>query len=52
MIASLSYVDFVAIVDDSTIPAIQKIKPHIYVKGSDYKDKKDLTKKFTLKKKR
>ena len=47
MIASLSYVDFVAIVDDSTaIPAIQKIKPHIYVKGSDYKDKKDLTKKI------
>ena len=41
MIASLSYVDFVAIVDGSTgIPAIQKIKPHIYVKGSDYKDKK------------
>ena len=43
MIASLSYVDFVAIVDDSTaIPAIQKIKPHIYVKGSDYKDKKKI----------
>ena len=47
MIASLSYVDFVAIVDDSTaIPAIQKIKPHIYVKGSDYKDKKRFNKKI------
>ena len=47
MIASLSYVDYVGIVDDpSAIPSIRKIKPDIYVKGIDYKDKKsDLTKK-------
>ena len=48
MIASLSYVDFVGIVDDpSAIPAIKKIKPDIYVKGSDYKERKsDLTRKI------
>ena len=48
MIASLSYVDYVGIVDDpSAIPSIRKIKPDIYVKGVDYKDKKsDLTKKI------
>ena len=47
MIASLFAVDFEAIVDGSTgIPAIQKIKPHIYVKGFDYKDKKRRIKKI------
>ena len=48
MIASLSYVDFVSIIDDpSAIPAIKKIRPDIYVKGIDYKEKKDdLTKKI------
>ena len=48
MIASLSYVDYVGIVDDpSAIPSIRKIKPDIYVKGIDYKDKKsDFTKKI------
>ena len=41
MIASLSYVDFVSIIDDpSAIPAIKKIRPDIYVKGIDYKEKK------------
>ena len=41
MIASLSYVDFVSIIDDpSAIPAIKKIRPDIYVKGIDYKRKK------------
>ena len=48
MIASLSYVDYVGVVDDpSAIPSIKKIKPDIYVKGIDYKDKKsDFTKKI------
>ena len=48
MIASLSYVDFVGIIHNpSALPAIKKIKPDIYVKGIDYKDKKsDLTKKI------
>ena len=48
MIASLSYVDYVGIVDDpSAIPSIRKLKPNIYVKGIDYKDKKnDVTKKI------
>ena len=41
MIASLSYVDFVGIIHNpSALPAIKKIKPDIYVKGIDYKDKK------------
>ncbi len=50
MIASLSYVDFVSIIDDpSAIPAIRNLKPDIYVKGNDYKDKnKDLTKKILI----
>ena len=40
--------NYVGIVDDpSAIPSIRKIKPDIYVKGVDYKDKKsDLTKKI------
>ena len=48
MIASLSYVDYVGVVDDpSAIPSIKKIKPDIYVKGIDYKYKKsDFTKKI------
>ena len=54
MIASLSYVDFVGIIHNpSALPAIKKIKPDIYVKGIDYKDKKsDLTKKSLRKKKK
>ena len=53
MIASLSYVDFVSIVDDpSALPSIKNIKPNIYVKGNDYKDKKkDLTKKILIEEK-
>ena len=48
MIASLSYVDYVAIIEEpSAISAINAIRPDIYVKGVDYKDKsKDLTKKI------
>ena len=46
MIASLSYVDYVSVVQDQTaVPSIKIIKPDIYVKGIDYKDKKqDLSK--------
>ena len=48
MIASLSYVDYVGVIEEpSTMSAIRAIRPHIYVKGIDYKDKsKDITKKI------
>jgi len=36
MIASLSYVDYVSVVNDQTaVPSIKIIKPDIYVKGID-----------------
>ena len=46
MIASLSYVDYVSVIQDQTaIPSIKLIKPDIYVKGIDYKNKnQDLSK--------
>lgn len=41
VLAALSYVDYVAIVnDESAIPAIDAVKPDIYVKGPDYKNRK------------
>ena len=53
MIASLSYVDYVSIIDDASgLYAIKKIKPDVYVKGNDYKDKnKDLIKKILIEEK-
>ncbi len=53
MIASLSYVDYVSIINDpSALPAIKNLKPDVYVKGNDYKDKnKDLTKKISIEEK-
>ena len=52
MIASLSYVDYVGVIEEpSAMSAIRAIRPHIYVKGIDYKDKsKDITKKYLTKK--
>lgn len=45
MLASISIIDYVAIVDSPTaIEAIKILKPDFYVKGSEYKDK---TKDFT-----
>jgi len=45
MLASISIIDYVAIVDSPTaVEAIKILKPDFYVKGSDYKDK---TKDFT-----
>jgi rfaE bifunctional protein nucleotidyltransferase chain/domain len=39
-IAALACVDCVAINDDaSAVPAIEVIRPHFYVKGSDYRDR-------------
>ena len=48
MIASLSYVDYVGVIEEpSAMSAISAIRPDIYVKGIDYKDKsKDITKKI------
>ncbi len=48
MIASLSYVDFVVVINEaSAITAIDSIKPNIYVKGEDYRNKSnDLTNKI------
>ncbi len=48
MIASLSYVDYVGVIEEpSAMSAIRAIRPDIYVKGIDYKDKsKDITKKI------
>lgn len=45
MLASISIIDYVAIIDFPTaIEAIKILKPDFYVKGSDYKDKsKDVT---------
>tara|TARA_X000000950_G_scaffold171985_1_gene209519 strand:+ start:20275 stop:21801 length:1527 start_codon:yes stop_codon:yes gene_type:complete len=45
MIASLTYIDYVAIIEDFTaIPSIESIKPNFYVKGSDYKNQdEDMT---------
>ncbi|MBM3701513.1 MAG: adenylyltransferase/cytidyltransferase family protein, partial [Actinobacteria bacterium] len=45
MLASISIIDYVAIIDSPTaVEAIKFLKPDFYVKGSDYKDK---TKDFT-----
>ena len=54
MIASLSYIDYVVIIDEPTaIKAIESIKPHIYVKGQDYQNKSnDLTNKIKLEEKK
>ena len=39
MLGALEFVDFVGIVHDATaIPAIDAVKPNIYVKGQDYRD--------------
>lgn len=45
MIAALEEVDYVAISNFPTaVPSIEKLKPHFYVKGPDYRDKtKDVT---------
>jgi rfaE bifunctional protein kinase chain/domain/rfaE bifunctional protein nucleotidyltransferase chain/domain len=45
MLCSLDFVDFVGVVHEGTaIPAINAVKPHIYVKGQDYRDaKEDIT---------
>ena len=50
MIASLDFVDRVSIINNaSAIPAIQNVKPNYYIKGLEYKDKKnDLTNKINL----
>ena len=54
MIASLSYIDYVVIIDEPTaVKAIESLKPHIYVKGQDYKSKSnDLTNKIKLEEKK
>lgn len=42
MLAALEFVDFVGIIHDPTaIPAIDAVKPNIYIKGQDYRDAKD-----------
>jgi len=39
MLGALEFVDFVGIVHDATaIPAINAVKPNVYVKGQDYRD--------------
>jgi len=39
MLGALEFIDFVGIVHDATaIPAINAIKPNVYVKGQDYRD--------------
>ena len=45
MMAALDCVDYVAICADAlAVPAIRKLKPHIYVKGQDYsRDEEDVT---------
>ncbi len=45
VIAALEAVDFVAVSSHATaVPSIDKLKPHFYVKGPDYRDKtKDVT---------
>jgi len=44
MLANLEIVDFVGVVNDlSALPAIQSIKPDFYVKGYEYKNKKNDT---------
>mgnify|MGYP001294378645 FL=1 len=41
-LASIEQIDFVIISDDkSAVNVIKKIKPHFYVKGSDYKNSND-----------
>ena len=42
MLAALEFIDFVGIVHEATaIPAIDAVRPDIYVKGQDYRDAKD-----------
>jgi rfaE bifunctional protein nucleotidyltransferase chain/domain len=45
MLAGLDIVDHVAVIDDASAnPAIEAVKPHAYVKGSEYSDAgKDIT---------
>ncbi|PDH19064.1 MAG: transposase [Pelagibacterales bacterium MED-G41] len=52
-LASIEQIDFVIISDDkSAVNVIKKIKPHFYVKGSDYKNSNDdITGKIDLEKK-
>src|SRR4029077_12609468 len=39
MLCALEFVDFVGVVHDATaIPAINAVKPKVYVKGQDYRD--------------
>ncbi len=43
VLASVEYIDYIAIVDsDSAIPAIKKLKPDFYIKGPDYKSRKEI----------
>ena len=43
-LAELEMVDYIAVVEDPTgLPAISAIKPSVYVKGSEFKDGKDIT---------
>ena len=53
MLASLEFVDKVCIIDSrSGIPAINSIRPDFYIKGIEYKNKKnDLTKKISYEEK-
>jgi rfaE bifunctional protein nucleotidyltransferase chain/domain len=50
MIAALEIVDFVAVVEDpSALPAIEAVKPDVYIKGGEYEDaSKDITGKITI----
>ena len=42
VLAAIGVVDFVAVIEaDSAVPAIKTIKPHYYVKGSEYKTRKE-----------
>jgi rfaE bifunctional protein nucleotidyltransferase chain/domain len=45
VLAGLDVIDYVAVIEDpSALTAIEAVKPHIYVKGSEYSDaKKDIT---------
>jgi len=44
-LSAIEHIDYVAIVAaDSGVSAIQKLQPHFYVKGPDYKDRKQKSK--------
>ena len=57
MLANLEIIDFVSIINDkSALPAIESIKPNVYIKGIEYKkhenaiDEEKILNKFELKK--